>query len=78
MKDAGLEEVLSPSEMFLSERPVNVSGSVVVPSMEGTRPILVEIQALVTSSSLAVPRRTAMGVDYNRLSLLVAVLEKKK
>jgi DNA repair protein RadA/Sms len=77
MKDAGLEEVLSPSEMFLSERPVNVSGSVVVPSMEGTRPILVEIQALVTSSSLAVPRRTAMGVDYNRLSLLVAVLEKK-
>jgi len=77
MKDCGLEEVLSPSEMFLSERPENVSGSVVVPSMEGTRPILVEIQALVTSSSLAVPRRTAMGVDYNRLSLLVAVLEKK-
>jgi DNA repair protein RadA/Sms len=77
MKDSGLEEVLSPSEMFLSERPENVSGSVVVPSMEGTRPILVEIQALVTSSSLAVPRRTAMGVDYNRLSLLVAVLEKK-
>ncbi len=77
MKESGLEEVLSPSEIFLSERPENVSGSVVVPSMEGTRPILVEIQALVTSTSLAVPRRTAMGVDYNRLSLLVAVLEKR-
>ena len=77
MKESGLEAVLSPSEIFLSERPENVSGSVVVPSMEGTRPILVEIQALVTSSSLAVPRRTAIGVDYNRLSLLVAVLEKK-
>ena len=77
MKESGLEEVLSPSEIFLSERPENVSGSVVVPSMEGTRPILVEIQALVTSSSLAVPRRTAIGVDYNRVALLVAVLEKK-
>ena len=77
MKESGLEEVLSPSEIFLSERPENVSGSVVVPSMEGTRPILVEIQALVTSSSLAIPRRTAIGVDYNRLALLVAVLEKK-
>lgn len=77
MKESGLEEVLSPSEIFLSERPENVSGSVVVPSMEGSRPILVEIQALVTSSSLAIPRRTAIGVDYNRLALLVAVLEKK-
>ncbi len=77
MKESGLEEVLSPSEIFLSERPENVSGSVVVPSMEGTRPILVEIQALVTSSSLAVPRRTAIGVDYNRVALLMAVLEKK-
>jgi len=77
MKESGLEEVLSPSEIFLSERPENVSGSVVVPSMEGTRPILVEIQALVTSSSLAIPRRTAIGVDYNRVALLVAVLEKK-
>jgi DNA repair protein RadA/Sms len=77
MKESGLEEVLSPSEIFLSERPENVSGSVVVPSMEGTRPILVEIQALVTSSNLGVPRRTAIGIDYNRLALLVAVLEKK-
>jgi DNA repair protein RadA/Sms len=77
MKESGLEEVLSPSEIFLSERPENTSGSVVVPSIEGTRPILVEIQALVSPSSLAVPRRTAIGVDYNRLALLVAVLEKK-
>jgi DNA repair protein RadA/Sms len=77
MRESGLEEVLSPSEVFLSERPEDVSGSVVVPSVEGTRPILVEIQALVSSSSLGVPRRTAMGVDYNRLTLLVAVLEKK-
>jgi DNA repair protein RadA/Sms len=77
MKESGLEEVLSPSEIFLSERPENVSGSVVVPSIEGTRPILVEIQALVSPSSLAVPRRTAIGVDYNRVALLVAVLEKR-
>ncbi len=77
MKESGLTEVLSPSEVFLSERPEDVSGSVVVPSMEGTRPILVEIQALVSASSLGVPRRTAIGVDYNRLALLVAVLEKK-
>ena len=77
MKESGLEEVLSPSEIFLSERPENVSGSVVVPSIEGTRPILVEIQALVSPSSLGVPRRTAIGVDYNRVALLVAVLEKR-
>jgi DNA repair protein RadA/Sms len=77
MKESGLAEVLSPSEVFLAERPEDVSGSVVVPSMEGTRPILVEIQALVSSSSLGIPRRTAIGVDYNRLALLVAVLEKK-
>jgi DNA repair protein RadA/Sms len=77
MKESGLEEVLSPSAIFLSERPENVSGSVVVPSIEGTRPILVEIQALVSPSTLAVPRRTAIGVDYNRVALLVAVLEKR-
>jgi DNA repair protein RadA/Sms len=77
MKESGLEEVLSPSEIFLSERPENVSGSVVVPSIEGTRPILVEIQALVSPSSLAVPRRTTIGVDHNRVALLVAVLEKR-
>jgi DNA repair protein RadA/Sms len=77
MKESGLEEVLSPSKIFLSERPENVSGSVVVPSIEGTRPILVEIQALVSPSSLAVPRRTTIGVDHNRVALLVAVLEKR-
>ena len=77
MGEAGLIEVLSPSELFLSERPEHASGSVVVPSIEGTRPILVEIQALVSPTSLALPRRTAIGVDSNRTSLLVAVLEKK-
>jgi DNA repair protein RadA/Sms len=77
MGEAGLIEILSPSELFLSERPDHTSGSVVVPSIEGTRPILVEIQALVAPTSLALPRRTAIGVDSNRASLLVAVLEKK-
>ena len=77
MKDSGLEEVANPSELFLAERPINVSGSVVISSMEGSRPILVELQALVSSTSYGMPRRTAIGVDPNRLSLLVAVLEKK-
>jgi DNA repair protein RadA/Sms len=77
MKDRGLEAVCSPSEIFIAERPAHASGSVVVPSMEGTRPVLVELQGLVTKSFLAVPRRTTMGVDYHRLAILVAVLEKK-
>lgn len=77
MKDSGLEEVKDPSLLFLSERPLNVPGSVVVPSLEGSRPILVELQALVSPTNFGVPRRTAMGVDPNRVSLLVAVLEKK-
>jgi len=77
MKDSGLDEVLSPSELFLAERPLDVSGSVVVACMEGTRPILVELQVLVSNTSFGVPRRTSLGVDYNRVSLLVAVLEKK-
>jgi len=77
MKDGGLEEVANPSELFLAERPLNVPGSVVISSLEGTRPILVELQALVTSTSYGMPRRTAIGVDANRVSLLVAVLEKK-
>jgi len=77
MKNSGLIEVTNPSSVFLSERPLNVSGSVVAPCMEGTRPILVELQALVTSSTSGVPRRTTIGVDHNRVSLLVAVLEKK-
>ena len=77
MKEGGLIEVKNPSELFLAERPIGVSGSVVVATLEGSRPLLVELQALVTGSALGVPRRTTIGVDHNRLSLLVAVLEKK-
>jgi DNA repair protein RadA/Sms len=76
MRDNGLEEVQNPSTFFLSERPEAVTGSVVVPSLEGTRPILVEIQALVSPTAFGMPRRTAIGVDHNRVSLLVAVLDK--
>ncbi|MCM2357786.1 MAG: DNA repair protein RadA [Geobacteraceae bacterium] len=77
MKEGGLAEVKNPSELFLAERPLGVSGSVVVATLEGSRPLLVELQALVTGSSLGNPRRTTIGVDHNRLALLVAVLEKK-
>ncbi len=77
MKEEGLREVKNPSELFLSERPLGVAGSVVVAALEGSRPLLVEIQALVTASTLGVPRRTTIGVDHNRLALLIAVLEKK-
>ena len=77
MMDTGLKEVKNPSEIFLSERPENASGSVVTPSIEGTRPILVEIQALVSPCSFGVPRRTTIGLDNNRVSLLLAVLEKR-
>ena len=77
MKDIGLAEVANPSALFLAERPVNVPGSVVLPSVEGTRPILVEVQALVSPSSLGTARRTAIGADPQRLALLTAVLEKK-
>ncbi|HPD58150.1 MAG TPA: DNA repair protein RadA [Smithellaceae bacterium] len=76
MQERGLKEVPNPSAFFLAERPQNVSGSVVICSMEGTRPILVEIQALVSPTNLGMPRRTAIGVDHNRVSLLVAVLDK--
>ena len=77
MKDIGLEEVDNPSRIFLEERPQDVPGSVVIPCIEGTRPVLVEIQALVGPSPLGMPRRTAIGVDHNRISLLVAVLGKR-
>lgn len=77
MRETGLEEILNPSEIFLSERAEHASGSVVVPSLEGTRPILVEIQALVSPCTMGMPRRTAIGLDHNRVSLLVAVLEKR-
>ena len=77
MKDRGLDEVPNPSAVFLSERPERSPGSVVTSCMEGTRPILVEIQGLASSSNLGTPRRTVLGLDQNRVSLLVAVMEKK-
>jgi DNA repair protein RadA/Sms len=77
MKDSGLVEVFSPSEFFLSERTQPTSGSAVMPSMEGSRPILVELQALVVPTHFGLPRRTAQGIDPNRVSLLVAVMEKR-
>jgi len=77
MKDSGLSEVDNPSRIFLEERAQDVPGSVVIPCLEGTRPVLVEIQALVGPSPLGMPRRTAVGVDHNRISLLVAVLGKR-
>ncbi|MCD1261921.1 DNA repair protein RadA [Paenibacillus athensensis] len=77
MRESGLAEVNNPSELFLSERPLGVAGSTVVASMEGTRPVLVEIQALVSTTNFPSPRRMATGVDHNRLSLIIAVLEKR-
>lgn len=77
MDDDGLNEVANPSEMMLSGRSAPVSGSAVVCTVEGTRPILAEVQALVTKSSLSTPRRVATGFDYNRLYMLLAVLEKR-
>ena len=72
-----LEEVKNPSEFMLNGKPNGTSGSIVACSMEGTRPILVEIQALVCQSNFGIPRRTAVGTDFNRVNLLMAVLEKK-
>ena len=77
MRQDGLREVENPSEFMLNGRPENASGSVVACSMEGTRPILLEIQALVCRSNFGMPRRTAAGTDYNRVNLLMAVLEKR-
>ena len=77
MRREGLVEVENPSEYMLSGRPENASGSVVACAMEGTRPILMEIQALVCHSNFGMPRRTAAGLDYNRVNLLMAVLEKR-
>ncbi len=77
MKEKGLAEVPNPSEIFLAERSVNAPGSVVTASMEGTRPILVEIQGLVSSSGLGNPRRTVLGLDPNRVALIAAVMEKR-
>ena len=77
MTDLGLMEISNPSELFLSERPLGASGSTVIASIEGTRPLLVEVQALVSPTTFGMPRRTSMGVDFNRVNLLIAVLEKK-
>ncbi|REE68878.1 DNA repair protein RadA/Sms [Paenibacillus taihuensis] len=77
MGEEGLREVNNPSELFLSERPLGVSGSTVVAAMEGTRPVLVEMQALVATTNFPSPRRMATGIDHNRMTLIVAVLEKR-
>ncbi|HKY62829.1 MAG TPA: DNA repair protein RadA [bacterium] len=76
MRSQGLKEVTNPSELFLSENPELAPGSVVVSSLQGTRPLLAELQALVTPTSLGMPRRVTVGVDAQRVALLVAVLEK--
>jgi DNA repair protein RadA/Sms len=73
----GLREVRNPSQLFLSERPENTSGSVVVCTLEGTRPLLIEVQALASPSPLAMPRRVSTGFDANRMALLIAILEKR-
>lgn len=77
MRENGLVEILSPSELMLSGRPKDVPGTVVVSCMEGTRPVLVELQALVSPTSFGMPRRMATGIDYNRVVLLMALLEKR-
>jgi len=77
MQNEGLVEITNPSSILISEREGNPAGSIIVVSMEGTRPLLLELQALTTTSVFGIPRRNANGIDYNRLTLLVAVLEKK-
>ena len=77
MGEQGLAEVTNPSGFFLAERPRGAAGSVIVSSLEGTRPLLLELQALVTPASFGTPRRTVLGADYNRVCLLLAVLEKR-
>lgn len=77
MDETGLQEVGNPSEMFLAERSKNIAGTSIYPSLEGTRPILVEVQALVTNANYGTPQRNVNGFDYKRLNMLVAVLEKR-
>lgn len=77
MTEGGLREVVNPSELFMAQRPKGEAGSVVTVSMEGTRPVLVEIQALVTATTFGMPRRMTAGVDFNRVVLIAAVLEKR-
>ena len=77
MQEGGLKEVANPSEYMLNGKPEGASGSVVACTMEGTRPMLLEVQALVCRTNFGLPRRTAAGIDYNRVNLLLAVLEKR-
>lgn len=77
MQNEGMVEILNPSTVLISEKDDNPPGSIVVASMEGTRPLLIELQALTATTVFGLPRRTANGIDYNRLTLLMAVLEKK-
>jgi DNA repair protein RadA/Sms len=77
MTDGGLREVANPSASFLAERPRGAPGSVIVAALEGTRPLLLELQALVTPAHFGTPRRTVLGADYNRVCLLLAILEKR-
>ncbi len=77
MQNEGMVEIKNPSSILISEREDNPAGSVIVASMEGTRPLLIELQALTTPSVYGMPRRAANGIDYNRLTMLIAVLEKK-
>ena len=77
MREEGMVEIKNPSEIMITERNGNPSGSIIVASIEGTRPMLVEIQALVTPTAFGMPRRTGIGIDFNRLVVLMAVLEKR-
>ena len=77
MRESGLTEVANPSEIFLEERLQGATGSAVVASLEGTRPILAEVQALVTPTAFGNAKRTTTGLDHNRVSLIMAVLEKR-
>ena len=77
MKNDGMEEVLNPSQLFLEERPAGVAGSIIVPVMEGSRPLLIEVQSLVSPGAFSVPQRLTTGVDHKRVNMLLAVLEKK-
>ena len=77
MRELGLIELENPSKILIAEKPKDVAGSVIISTVEGTRPMLLELQALVSPTSFGIPKRTATGVDYNRVSLLMAVLEKR-
>ncbi|MFP4662371.1 MAG: DNA repair protein RadA [Halanaerobiales bacterium] len=77
MNSSGMKEILNPSQLFLEERPQDVSGSIIVPVIEGSRPLLIEVQALVSASTFSSPQRATTGVDYKRVTILIAVLEKK-